>query len=136
MDGREEQSCPPLARASPDDTAAPRCRISAQRGLPAPALSPLSGTLNGSRVPTKYCTLLFQSDSLIFRPVCAVFMSRPVYLQGPPLATHRKSITCWRTRVLESSLKPTKNRPSWGSLASPVRNSSVTSARVSYPLRR
>jgi hypothetical protein len=44
--------------------------------------------------------MLVQSDSVMLRPVGAVFISRPVYLHGPPVATHRKSTTCWRTLFL------------------------------------
>ena len=90
-----------------------------------------AGTLNLFSVSVRALTDIVQSSSVIIRQVWAVSMSRPVYLQGPPVSTKRKSSTSCRTRTLESELKPTKKRPSLGSVARRPRKSSVTAARAS-----
>src|ERR1044072_6051115 len=54
--------------------------------IPRSSLFSASGTLNLFRAATRSSTSALKSASLIPIPLCAVAMSLPLYLQGPPVA--------------------------------------------------
>ena len=60
-----------------------------------------------------------------------VFMSRPMYTQGPPVAAQSSSTTFCLRRFIESVLWPAKNRANCGFAASRARKSTLTAAIAS-----
>src|SRR5512138_2736507 len=55
----------------------------------------LAGTLNVSNALTRSSTRALKAAVVTFMPACAVFMSFPSYLQGPPLAWQTWSTSCF-----------------------------------------
>src|SRR5215470_10826008 len=55
--------------------------------IPRSSLLSFGSTLLLSRAFERFSTVAFHSPSVIFMPLCAVFMSRPTYEHGPPVAS-------------------------------------------------